>query len=176
MNAQLDDMEPGVRWFHTLLVPLAWAGCSLVHYRHPGDEYAMYAISSIAGSWVLFLVPVGDIHNLLIPISVALVGGTVMAGLGWGLSGLRVRPVLWGILFVVASVTLLMLSINAYPSIERALAKNGSWWAYACSSIEVGMYAAGLLSALVTGAVRIWRRFRSARVLMREACVENDGD
>ncbi len=66
--------------FYVWLVPLLWAGCSLIHFRFPGDEYGLYAFSSIAGSWIAILVSFGDIHNPMIPISIAVTGAVGREG------------------------------------------------------------------------------------------------
>jgi hypothetical protein len=145
------------RPFYLLVLPSMWAVCSLLHWQHPGDEYAMYFISSIAGSWIWLLIPVGDIHNPLIPSSVAAVGALGMAGMGWVLTRIRAPKAVWAALFVVSALGILFLSLTGYPSIDRALAKNGSWWAYICSSILLGMYLATGLSLAVTGMIRLWR-------------------
>lgn len=147
-------------WFYLLILPLAWAGCSLLHFRHPGDEYAMYALSSLPGSWVLLVSRV-DIHSLLAPLSVAVTGALVMAVVGCFLAWLKVKKVLWATLFGVFSFAILLLMVGSFGSVERALSKNGSWWAYICSAIELGMYVASVSSVLLTGAARLWCRLKS---------------
>jgi len=149
------------RWFFMLLVPLAWGGCSLVHFRFPGDEYAMYFISSVAGAWLCYFVRIGDIHQWWIPWSIAATGVVVMAGVGWVLVRLAVQRWLWLALFVASALVLLALMVGEYPSLERALSKNGSWWAYGCSAALMGSYVASGVSLLLAPLLR-WRQRKRA--------------
>ena len=150
------------RWFFLLLIPLAWGVCSLVHFRYPGDEYAMYFISGVAGSWLCFFVRIGDIHQWWIPWSIAATGVVVMAGVGWGLARLAVKRRLWLALFAASFVVLLALMLSEYPSLERALRKNGSWWAYGCSAALMGSYVASVLSLAIVPLVRWITRKRGS--------------
>lgn len=148
-------------WFFLLVLPAVWAALSLLHFHFPGDEYGLWAVSSMAGTWSLFLLPnIGDIHQPWIRLCVAGVGALVMMGAGWALWRLGVRKRLWTILWLVAAALVLFVTLQSYPSIERALAKNGSWTAYILSALLLGSYAATLISALVTLPVRLkhWRR------------------
>lgn len=145
---------PRYKPFYTWLVPLLWAGCSLLSFRFPGDEYAMYAISSIVGVWIGFLVPFGDVHSLFFPLSITLAGGLVMGVVGLLMDLARLRKIVWGVLWVAAALLIFVLSVNAYPSIEKALSKNGSWWAYVFTSINIGLYVSILLS--FTGKSAAW--------------------
>lgn len=36
------------RWFFVLAVPAGWAALSLLHFHFPGDEYGLWAVSSLA--------------------------------------------------------------------------------------------------------------------------------
>ncbi|NQU45104.1 hypothetical protein HQ520_17610 [bacterium] len=145
--------------FFVWFLPIIWATCSLLHFRHPGDEYAMYAVSSIAGVWIGFIVPFGDIHDPMIPISVAAVGGLVMAAIGFVMDYLRVRQLVWALLFVILVPAVFVESILSYPSIERALGKNGSWWTYVFFSIGMGINLSIPLALLVKGVESGWRKW-----------------
>ncbi len=154
-------MNPGPkggRLFFLLIVPLAWGVCSRVHFYFPGDEYAMWAISSIAGSWPLFFIRVSDIHEWWIPWLASGTGAVVMAALGGLAIWLRVSVRLWLAVWAAVGATLLIHSVCAYPSVERMLAKNGSWWAYILSSALIGTYAASMLSLGIAPLWRWWRR------------------
>jgi hypothetical protein len=144
------------RWFFLLAVPVGWAAMSLLHFHFPGDEYGLWAVSSMAGTWSLFILPnVGDIHQPWIRLCVAGVGALVMAGTGWVLWRLGVRKRLWVPVWLAASAILLFWALQSYPNLERALAKNGSWTAYILSSLLLGMYAATVISAIVTPSIRL---------------------
>lgn len=148
-------MKISTRGFFLLVVPILWSFGSVMHFRFPGDEYAMWGVSSMAGAWVLFLVPsVGDINQPWIRSSVAGAGALVMAAVGGLLCWLRVRIWVWSVLWLVSAAIWLGYMISRYPSIERALAKNGSWWAYVLSSALLAMYCASLL-ALAVGTIKL---------------------
>jgi hypothetical protein len=135
------------RGFFLLVVPILWSFASVIHFRFPGDEYAMWGVSSLAGSWVLFLVPsVGDIHQPWIRSSVAGTGALVMAAFGCVLWWLKVRILFWLVLWLISALTWLGFMLSGYPSLERALAKNGSWWAYLFSAAMMAAYTAILVS------------------------------
>jgi hypothetical protein len=142
-----------------LLLPIVWAVISLIHFRFPGDEYALWATSSIVGTWPCFFIQVGDINNSWLLWMVALNGGLLMAGAGWVQVRLRVAVWLWVGLFVVAGAGWFAFQLQQYPSVERALAKNGSWWAYLLSSCLMGMYSAWVLSLFCTLLIR-WAQRR----------------
>jgi len=69
--------------FFIWIIPVIWAACSLIHFNFPGDEYYLYAFASIAGSWIVFIISFGDIHNPVVPISIALTGAIIMLGIGF---------------------------------------------------------------------------------------------
>lgn len=139
------------RWFFVVMVPLAWSVCSLVHFNHPGDEYGLYFVGSAIGSWSALVLPFDDIHNPLLRGSIALTGGVLMAGVGFWLDRMRVRSGLWICVFGIAIPVTLFLAINAYPSTDAALRKNGSWSAYLCFSIQIAMYVAVVVCAQFAG-------------------------
>ncbi|MCU0784840.1 MAG: hypothetical protein MUF81_12520 [Verrucomicrobia bacterium] len=68
-----------------------------------------------------------ELQNPLLPVSVAAAGALVLALAGGLLAWLRVRKALWTGLFAVSATAILFLMLRSFPSLERALAKNGSW-------------------------------------------------
>jgi hypothetical protein len=69
------------RRFFLFALPAGWAALSLLHFHFPGDEYGLWAVSSMAGTWITFLLPsVGDIHQPWIRFSVAATGALVTEG------------------------------------------------------------------------------------------------
>ncbi len=62
------------RLSYTFLLPALWGVCSFLGYFHPGDEYGLWALSSMAGIWIAYFIKIGDIHNLMIPAGIALTG------------------------------------------------------------------------------------------------------
>jgi hypothetical protein len=143
------------RGFFLLVVPILWSFVSVIHFRFPGDEYGLWVISSIAGSWVLMVVPgVGDINQPWIRSSVAGAGALVMAVFGCVLCWLKVRILFWLVLWLMSALTWLGFMLSGYPSLERALAKNGSWWAYLLSAALMAAYTAILIS-MATGTFQL---------------------
>jgi hypothetical protein len=137
--------------FFTLLLPLIWGVCSFISYYFPGDEYALYFFSSIVGTWIAFLIDIGDIHQPLVPLSIAVTGATILSCVGFLMDRLRVERILWASWLVLFSVVIFFDSIHMYPDLNKALSKNGSVWAYILFSINMGLYISVVLSVAFTG-------------------------
>lgn len=65
------------------------------------------------------------------------------------------------VLWLAAATLVLFLTLQSYPSVERALAKNGPWTAYILHALLLGSYAATVISAIVTLLIRLKFRPRS---------------
>jgi len=147
-------------WFFRLAVPLLWCICSLIHFQFPGDEYALWVIDSMAGSWIFWLLPkVGDIHQGWIRGSVAGAGALMMAMAGSILCGLNVRKRVWIGLWAVGAVAWSGFMMSRFTSSAEAVAKNGSWWAYLFSAALMAGYFATLLALMGGGAKFLLRKF-----------------
>jgi hypothetical protein len=152
------------KWrFFVWLLPVLWGGCSLLHYHFPGDEYGMYGISSIVGVWAIFIVKVGDVNHPMFPASIAVAGAIIMAGVGWFMDWMRIWRKLWGIIFAICAIGVFVLSVLSYPSIEKALSKNGSWWAYILFSINIGVYLSVILTVNLTCIGRLWKKIKNTK-------------
>ncbi len=136
------------RYFFIMLLPIVWIIVSFVSYYHPGDEYAMYAISNIIGVWPFFLFEPPDVHGLLFPSLVAVIGGLTLAGIGFGLDRLRGNRWVWAVSWVMLSMLLAAFQISQYPTVQKALSKNGSWTAYIAGAMNIGLYFSVLVSAV----------------------------
>jgi hypothetical protein len=141
--------------FYVWVLPLVWGVCSYVHHDYPGDENAMWLLSSAAGLWLAPVAFAGGASKDMIAVAIALAGALVMGAVGFGMDWLRVRKLLWSILFLACASAILGAAIMSYPSIERAISKNGSWWAYILFSVNIGIYISVVLSAFITLAARI---------------------
>ncbi|MHC4476209.1 MAG: hypothetical protein ACYTEL_11215 [Planctomycetota bacterium] len=146
--------------FYLWLLPGIWAPCSIFHFFHPGDEYAMWAYSAIAGSWIVYIGPFDEIDNLLVPISVAAAGALVMAVVGFVMDRMRVNRTLWTVLFAVAAVAVFIKLMPAFGSIERVLARNGFMMPYVFSAILLAVYISVIASLLISLFAYIVKRIR----------------
>ncbi|MHC4087877.1 MAG: hypothetical protein ACYSU3_17690 [Planctomycetota bacterium] len=144
------------KYLYVWLLPLLWSTCSLLSFQFPGDEYAIYAVSSMAGTWAVVLFNIqGDIHDFSFRGTITTTGIVVMLITGFILAKLRVKIKLWFVLYITLAAVILATTINSYPSIEKALSKNGSWWAYIFGSLNLGLYASVILSVIITLIVKL---------------------
>ena len=84
--------------------------------------------------------------------------GIVMLIMGFILAKLRVKMKLWFVLYITLAAVILAITINSYPSIEKAMSKNGSWWAYIFGSLNLGLYASVILSVIITLIVKLFEK------------------
>jgi hypothetical protein len=83
-----------------------------------------------------------------------------MAVCGFLLDRLPVSRCLWAAVYLVASAGFFAWGLLSFPSLERAIAKNGSIAAYAFCAANLGLYVS-LLTCLCGGAVVwLWRGSR----------------
>lgn len=148
------------KWFYVWVVPLVWAACSFFGFEYRGDEYGMYAVSAMPGVWLMLLTRYDNIHSPLFPLMIVLGGAPILAGFGAIMDWLRVRKWLAAGLWVIAAVTLVYFMLSAYPSLERAIRKNGSIWSYIVAATSAGLYVSVLLSIARTAVQRVWERVR----------------
>ncbi|HUS72500.1 MAG TPA: hypothetical protein VMY06_05485 [Sedimentisphaerales bacterium] len=147
------------KYVYVWLLPFFWSICSLVSFEFPGDEYAIYAVSSMAGTWAVFLLNIqGDIHKFAFRGTITTTGIIVMLIVGFILAKLRVKLILWFVLYITLAAVILAITISSYPSIEKALSKNGSWWAYIFGSLNLGLYASVILSVIITLIVKLFEK------------------
>ena len=90
-----------------------------------------------------------------------LIAGLIMAKL-------RVRLWLWASLYVLAAAIIFTMTVNSYPSIEKALSKNGSWWAYVWGSTNMGLYVSVILASMITIIIRITNKIRGHELQAKE--------
>lgn len=148
------------RWFFVGYLPVVWTTVAWINFFHPGDEYGGFAASSLAGLWILLVFDFsGNIKHAFPPVLLA--GAATVSIFGWLLDKLRAPRPLWGVLFALVAVSLFCWSFFSFPSVERALAKNGSYEAYILPSMNLGLYAATLATFVGTGLCRLVQRLRS---------------
>jgi len=158
--------------FLVWVLPLLWGACSLAQWGSPGDEYGFYALSALPAAWLAPLLFLGRVSQGAIPIFVLLAGVPVMAGTGWVMDRLRIRRDLWVALCLVGGIAAFCVVLSSYPSLERAIGKNGSLWAYVLLASNLGLYAGVGLSVILTC---IARAVRWSAAVWKEARQEIGG-
>jgi hypothetical protein len=148
-----------MRHFFIILIPLLWLAAALVSFFHPGDEYGLFALTTITGVWICMLTRnAGSVHDVLIYILAT--GCVVMVGLGFLMDLARIRRRTWGVLFIATVSLALVVGILSYPSYERAIAKNGSLTAYIAWASNMGLYLSLLFCFVTKGIAVAVRRMR----------------
>ena len=159
------------RWLYSWLLPLLWTTIAWNNFYHPGDEYGGFFVGSLAGLWVGMLVSsAGSVQRGAMLLVAAGAGSVATAG--WILDKLRAPLIPWFCLFLATAAGLFAWSFGSFPSVERALAKNGSYEAYVLPSLNLGLTFATLAVLLATAVYRlsssIAQRRRARRRFMRE--------
>jgi hypothetical protein len=140
------------------LVPALWTACAFGSWRHPGDEYGLLGVSMLISIWLVILIHSNNLSQAILPLMAA--GALPMVVFGFLLDRLPVSRRWWAAVYIVASVALFAWGLSSFPSLEKAVAKNGSISAYAFCSANLGMYVS-VLTCLGGGAVVwLWRWLR----------------
>jgi len=157
-----------MRLFYVTVLPVVWATAAIVSYFHPGDEYGLFVFSTIAGSWVCFVMHnIGHLRDVLWIIVVA--GVAILAILGFVMDRLRVSKRVWGVLFGLSFVVVLVLSLRQYPSLDRAIRKNGSITAYVAGACNIGLYLSIVLAFIAKGIAAAVREVRQTETVRPSA-------
>jgi hypothetical protein len=141
------------------MLPACWAACSFVQHAFPGDEYGFYALSALPGMWIAPFV-FRSVSMEHVGPYIALAGIPLLALVGLAMDWVRVRKGLWGILWPVLGLAVFCVVLFSFPSIDRAIRKNGSIMAYALLGATAGLYGASVLLLVFTCAWRIARKLR----------------
>ena len=75
----------------------------------------------------------------------------------------------WGTLFVLCFAVVLVLNLLQYPSLDRAIAKNGSITAYVAGACNIGLYLSILLASVVKGVATAVQKTGSHRSIDNDA-------
>jgi hypothetical protein len=148
--------------FYVWVLPLVWGVFSLAQSRFPGDEHGFYIVSALPAAWAALFLLLGQVPKETIPTCVFLAGAPVMAGIGWGMDRLRIRKILWAVLYLIGAGAVLSAVLGSFPSIERAVGRNGSLWAYLLLAANVGLYLSAVLSVVATCIARVVTALRAA--------------
>jgi uncharacterized membrane protein YidH (DUF202 family) len=140
------------------LIPSLWSLSAFGSWHHPGDEYGSFCVSVLVSLWLVFLLEFGHLSEVYLLLIAA--GALPMAISGFLLDRLPVSRRLWAAVYITVCVALFVWGLSSYPSLDKAIAKNGSISAYVYCAANVGMYASVLLCLGGGTIVGLWRRFR----------------
>ena len=140
------------------LVPSLWSVCAFGSWHHPGDEYGMFVVSVLPCVWLAIVLDYGHLSEVYLLIIAA--GALPMAILGFILDRLPVSRRLWSATYLFASLGWFAWMLWQFPTLERAIAKNGSISAYAFCGTNLGLYTSVLLFLLVGTLIWLWRCMR----------------
>lgn len=125
------------------LVPTLWSACALGSWYHPGDEYGLFIASTLAAIWIVFILEPGHLSNVYLLLIAA--GAMMMSLLGFILDRLRVPRRPWVLIYILTSVGWFGWMLWQFPTIDEAVAKNGSVLAYAFCGANLGLCVSVLL-------------------------------
>lgn len=155
-----------MRPFYRAVLPIVWATAAVTSYFHPGDEYGLFVGSTIAGSWVCFVLP--EISHLSKVLWIILTTGVVvLAIVGIVMDRLHVSKRVWLTLFGLCFAGVLLLTLHQYPSLDRAIGKNGSLTAYVAGACNVGLYLSIVSAFIINAVAATMHRIMSHRTAKR---------
>jgi hypothetical protein len=148
------------RWFCSWFLPTLWTTIAWTNFYYPGDEYGGFFLGgALAGLWIVpLLSSTGDVQQTAVFVVAA--GTATVALVGWLLDKLRAPFLPWAFLSLVTAAGLFARSFGSFPTVERALAKNGSYEAYILPCLNAGLTFAALMILVGTGLYRLTRRWR----------------
>lgn len=140
--------RPTVRACFQWLLPMVFAAGCVLGVSWPGHGGQLFGIGALAGIWACFLTGAGSTPaGWLGP---TLVGGLpVVWFLGRMLDRVRTDLRLWALLAVVGAAAAGYLLLQGHADLEVAISYHGSWFAYAICALQLGSYAATLLSLML---------------------------
>lgn len=144
------------RWLFAWFLPLVWTTVGWNNLTHPGDEYGGFFSGSLAGLWIIAVVgSAGSVQRTGVFVLVA--GSVTVAFAGWVLDKLKAPFLPWALLFLITAAVFFTRWFGSFPSVERALAKNGTYEAYLLPSLNLGLTMATLAILASTGLFRLRR-------------------
>jgi hypothetical protein len=151
------------RWLYAWLLPVVWTAVAWSNFAYPGDEYGGFGLGSLAGLWIIAIIDSITDPNRMLPL-ILIAGAVTVAAAGALMDKLRVPWIPFLVLWMGAAAALFLWWFVSFPSVERALAKNGSYQAYVLPSINIGLYIATITMLLATSIYRVahWVRNRFA--------------
>lgn len=145
-------------WF-VWLVPLVWSICAFGSYHHPGDEYGLFIVTILPSIWLAVFLEFTHLSEVCLLLIAA--GALPMAAFGFILDRFAVCRRLWTLFYVGLSAGLLSWGLLEFPSLNAAIAKNGSVSAYAFCAANLGLCLSVLLFLGAGTAMWLWPWVRS---------------
>lgn len=145
------------RHFFIWFIPLIWLIVAGIARYHPGDEYGLFLAGSIAGFWIEFLFrEFGNIDFIMTRVMIA--GALTICVAGAILDLLRVPVRAWFAIWIPLAALIFWITLAEYPSLARAISKNGSITAYVCVSLNMALYVSVILLAIASPICGWWKR------------------
>lgn len=141
-------------WF----LPLLWTTIAWNNFTHRGDEYGSFFSGSLAGLWIIAIVGSAGSTGRSAAL-VVIAGAGTLAVAGWLLDKLRAPFIPWSVLSLVTAAGLFTWWLGSFPTLERALAKNGSLEAYILPALNLGLTFATVVMFVTIGLYRLWQQF-----------------
>ena len=145
------------RRFFIWFLPLVWSLVAFIARSHPGDEYGLFLAGSIAGFWSEFIFrEAGDVGVIMTRVMIA--GAITICAAGWILDLLRVPRRAWFVVWIPLAALIFWITLAGYPTIAKAISKNGSIAAYVCVSLNMSLYVSVILLAIASPLFGWWKR------------------
>lgn len=139
----------------SITLPVVWGVGCLLGFADPGDEYALWAVGSMLGTWTALLFPVGHPQDAVAPTLV--VGCALMWGFGYLLQRQRVPAALWLGAWVAAGAAFFLALHAAHADHAAAVQKHGSTAAFVACASQLGSYAATVVAGLIVAGSAMMR-------------------
>lgn len=148
------------RWLYSWFLPLVFVTVAWHNFHYPGDEYAGFFLGGcLEGLWIFAIIDDNGWGVDRAAVFVVGAGAATVSVAGWLLDKLRVPYLAWCLLLWLTAGAVFAWSLSLFPTVERALAKNGSYEAYILPAINLGLIAATAVTFAGTGFFRVLQRF-----------------
>ena len=144
-------------------MPLVWVPTAIRNFEHCGDEYGGFLLGSLPAFWMgpfLSAMSINSPKTMMPPLIVA--GALTVLAAGAILDLLRVRWSIWFALWIIIALSFFAQWFGGFPSVERALAKNGSYDTYVVTCTNLGLWLATAVCLIGGSVYRLglwsWRR------------------
>ena len=133
-----------IKLYHS--VPLIFFVVTYIHYFYPGDEFFMWGLSSIAGTWIYILLAKITHANFFkdyLHISIALIaltGSLTLFPFAKTLQKRKISNNFFYFSYLIFFVLILIKLLPSFTSMRLIESKNGSILAYIFCSLNCSLY------------------------------------